>query len=87
MYFTGFADEASADLDRQIEATKALGWTNIETRALFGKNLGTISDEEFEIVQRKLEESGVHFNCYGSAVANWANPITESPEKSYQEIP
>ncbi len=86
MYFTGFADEASADLDRQIEATKALGWTNIETRALFGKNLGTISDEEFEIVQRKLEESGVHFNCYGSAVANWANPITESPEKSYQEM-
>ncbi len=86
MYFTGFADEASADLDRQIEATKALGWENIETRALLGKNLGTISDEEFELVQRKLEESGVHFNCYGSAVANWANPITESPEKSYQEM-
>ena len=55
MYFTGFADEASADLDRQIEATKALGWENIETRALLGKNLGTISDEEFELVQRKLE--------------------------------
>ena len=86
MYFTGFADEASADLDRQIEATKALGWENIETRALLGKNLGTISDEEFELVRRKLEESGVHFNCYGSAVANWANPITESPEKSYQEM-
>ena len=86
MYFTGFADEASADLDRQIEATKALGWENIETRALLGKNLGTISDEEFELVQRKLNESGVHFNCYGSAVANWANPITESPEKSYQEM-
>ena len=86
MYFTGFADEASADLDRQIEATKALGWENIETRALLGKNLGTISDEEFERVQRKLEESVVHFNCYGSAVANWANPITESPEKSYQEM-
>lgn len=86
MYFTGFADEASADLDRQIEATKALGWKNIETRALFGKNLGTISDEEFEVVQQKLNDAGVQFNCYGSAVANWANPITESPEKSYQEM-
>lgn len=86
MYFTGFADEASPSLDRQIQATKELGWSNIEARSLFGKNLGTISDAEFELLQQKLSEAGVSINCYGSAVANWANPITESPEKSYAEL-
>lgn len=86
MYFTGFADEASPSLDRQIQATKELGWSSIEARSLFGKNLGTISDAEFELLQQKLSEAGVSINCYGSAVANWANPITESPEKSYAEL-
>ena len=87
MYFTGFADEAGgADLDIQIKATKALGWSNIETRNLFGKNLASISDEEFETVQAKLAASGVKFNCYGSAIANWQKPITESPESSYEEF-
>lgn len=86
MYFTGFADEASGNLDLQIKATKELGWSNIEARSLFGKNLGTMSDEEFETLQEKLSAAGVGINCYGSAVANWANPITESPEKSYAEL-
>ncbi len=86
MYFTGFADEASPDFDKQLEATKKLGWKNIETRALYGKNLAGISDAQFEEVQKKLSENGIHFNCYGSAVANWANPITESPENSYEEM-
>ena len=80
MYFTGFADEASGNIDTQIKVTKELGWSNIESRALFGKNLGSISDAEFEELQEKLAAAGVSINCYGSAVANWANPITESPE-------
>lgn len=86
MYFTGFADEASGNIDTQIKVTKELGWSNIESRALFGKNLGSISDAEFEQLQEKLAAAGVSINCYGSAVANWANPITESPEKSYTEM-
>ncbi len=30
MYFTGFADEAAADIDGQIKATKVRGSTYIE---------------------------------------------------------
>ena len=72
MFLSGFADEASSDLAVQIQATRELGWQYIETRNINGKTLGTLSDEEFEKVCSMLEESGVKFNCYGSAIANWA---------------
>lgn len=72
MYYTGFADEASKDFDKQIAATKELGWTNIESRAIGDKNLSTLSDAEFEAVSEKLQMNGVKINCYGSAIANWA---------------
>ena len=86
MYFTGFADEAGESLDVQIKATKELGWNFIETRALMGSNLAFISDADFDLVCRKLDEAQVRFNCFGSGVGNWATSITESPEKSYDEI-
>ncbi len=86
MYFTGFADEASPDIDLQIKATKELGWSNIETRALCGKNLALIDDAEFESVCGKLAASGVKFNCFGSGIGNWAKPITQPAESSYDEM-
>lgn len=86
-YMTGFADEASANIDVQIAVTKELGWKNIEARMMFGnKNIASISDEEFEILQQKLQDAGVSINCYGSGIANWAKPITDSPESSYEEL-
>ncbi len=72
MFFTGFADEACADLAGQIAVTKELGWSHIELRNVGGKMLGTMSDQEFEEAERMLSEAGVRVNCYGSAVANWS---------------
>lgn len=86
MYYTGFADEAGTDLDIQIKATKELGWKFIETRALMGSNLAFIDDATFDEVCRKIDAAGIKFSCFGSGVANWATSITESPEKSYDEI-
>lgn len=86
MYLTGFADEASSDLKKQIEATKELGWKFIETRRIGEKNLASLSDREFEEVEKLLAESGVSFNCYGSGIANWSHPITEEAESSYDEF-
>ncbi len=71
MFYTGFADEASADIDRQIAATKKLGWKFIETRNINGKSLATLTDAEFETVKGKLHDAGIAFNCFGSGVANW----------------
>ena len=75
MYLTGFADEAADSIEGQIEATRALGWENIEARSVNGKNIHDIPDAEFEKVFSKLEEAGIRINCFGSTLANWGTPV------------
>lgn len=88
MFFTGFADEAAKDIDGQIKATKALGWSNIESRNIDGVNIHDISEEKFEEVAGKLKDAGVQINCFGSAVANWAKDVTSDKDiqQSFEEL-
>ncbi len=86
MYLTGFADEAAADLDGQIRATKELGWSNIESRNIEGTNIHNLSDEAFEAAAEKLDAAGVHVNCFGSEIANWGKKITDPFEITLEEI-
>jgi sugar phosphate isomerase/epimerase len=72
MYYTGFADEAGTSIEAQIQATKELGWSNIESRSIDGVNLTDITDEAFEGVCQKLAEADVQINCFSSAIANWS---------------
>jgi sugar phosphate isomerase/epimerase len=85
MYLTGFADEAASGIDGQIEATRTLGWENIESRAISGVNIHDISDEDFDIVYGKLQDAGVKINCFGSAVGNWSKKIDEPMDSSIAE--
>ncbi|MCX6343745.1 MAG: sugar phosphate isomerase/epimerase [Armatimonadetes bacterium] len=85
LYLTGFADEAATDIDGQIRATKELGWSNIESRNVNGRNIHDISDEEFDIVYGKLQDAGVKINCFGSAIANWGKKIDEPFDSSLEE--
>ncbi|GAB1484117.1 hypothetical protein MASR2M78_29340 [Treponema sp.] len=70
--YTGFADEAAAGIMGQIEATKRLGWTSIESRNIDGVNITDIDDATFDRVEAALKDSGVRIDCFGSAVANWS---------------
>jgi sugar phosphate isomerase/epimerase len=85
MYLTGFADEAAAGIDGQIKATKELGWSNIESRAVDGVNIHDLSDEAFDVVYGKLQDAGVSINCFGSAIANWGKKIDEPFDSSLAE--
>ena len=85
MYLTGFADEAAGDIDGQIRATRELGWSNMEARNIDGTNLHDLSDEAFDRVCGKLEDAGVHVNCFGSAIANWGKRIDEPFDSSLEE--
>jgi len=86
MYLTGFADEASQNLDEQIKATKELGWNSIESRNIGGKNIHDLPEEEFEKVVEKLESANIHINCFGSAIANWAKNINDSFDITLAEV-
>ena len=86
MYLTGFADEAATDIDGQIRATKELGWLNIESRNIDGKNIHNISDKEFDVVYGKLQDAGVSINCFGSEISNWAKNIEDPFDITLEEI-
>ncbi|MCM8535330.1 MAG: sugar phosphate isomerase/epimerase [Lentisphaeraceae bacterium] len=86
MYLTGFADEASQDFDKQIQATKELGWNAIESRNIQGKNIHDISDEEFEVVCQKLDAANIKINCFGSAIGNWAKNILDPFDITLAEV-
>lgn len=86
MYLTGFADEASQDIDLQIQATKELGWDAIESRNVNGKNIHDLPEDEFNIVANKLDEAGIRINCFGSAIGNWAKNIHDPFDITLKEV-
>ncbi|MDC7241450.1 MAG: sugar phosphate isomerase/epimerase [Spirochaetales bacterium] len=88
MYYTGFADEAGTGIEAQIKATKALGWTRIESRNIDGTNIHDLSDADFDRVAGILKDEGVTINCFGSTVANWSrDPRSEEDyQRSVDEL-
>ncbi len=86
MYLTGFADEAAPGIDGQILATKELGWRNIESRNIDGKNIHNMPDDAFDIAAGKLDDAGVKINCFGSEIANWGKKITDPFEITLAEV-
>ena len=76
MFFSGLADEAGKDISTQIRAHLELGWEHIELRMVDGENATALSDDAFERVYDAVTEAGLKVSCFGSAIANWARPIT-----------
>ncbi|HIG30048.1 MAG TPA: sugar phosphate isomerase/epimerase [Verrucomicrobiales bacterium] len=90
MFLTGLADEAGAPLKTQIEATKELGWENIEARNVQVEgfetcNMHDIPDKAFDIAVEALSEAGVSINAFGSTIGNWAKKIDEPFDSSLAE--
>jgi len=86
MYLTGFADEAAQDITGQIRATKELGWNAIEARNIEGVNIHDLPDDAFDRVAEELDENGVHVNCFGSAIANWAKDVRDDFDITMAEV-
>lgn len=83
MILLGIGDEAGANLASQIAATRELGWTRIEMRAVEAPgnakaNLHDVSDSAFDLIHRELDRNGLHVYCLGSAIMNWAKTV-ETP--------
>ncbi|MCK6488044.1 MAG: sugar phosphate isomerase/epimerase [Planctomycetes bacterium] len=76
-YLTGFADEAASDLAGQIRATRTLGWSWIESRAIDQVNIHNLDEDAFARVCDQLAGSGVGINCFGSTICNWAKDLAK----------
>jgi sugar phosphate isomerase/epimerase len=83
MILTGIGDEAGSALDAQIAATKELGWSCLEMRAVsvpgFPKgNFHDIPGPAFDRCVEQLQAAGLGVYCFGSTIMNWAKTV-ETP--------
>jgi len=76
MFYSGISDEAGQAIDTQIKAHRELGWQHLELRMVDGQNITALPDAKFDEVYAKVSEAGMQVSCFGSAIANWARPIT-----------
>ncbi|WP_320128756.1 sugar phosphate isomerase/epimerase family protein [uncultured Sphaerochaeta sp.] len=83
---TGFADEAAPGLAGQIQAHEALGWNSIELRNLDGVNICEMDEPSYLRARDLLREKGMTASCLGSAIANWARPISTPFEKDVDDL-
>lgn len=86
MQLTGFADEASRDIEKQIAATQELGWSCISARTLGGVNIHELPDDEFARVADRFDEAGIRIVEFGSLIGNWGKAITTDFAVTLAEI-
>jgi sugar phosphate isomerase/epimerase len=91
MYLTGIADEAGAPLEAQIKATRALGWSCLEGRAVqvpgfAPANFQDLPEPAFEMVEACLAEAGLNVCCFGSTIMNWSKRVQDPFEETLAEI-
>jgi len=91
MKLTGISDEAGAPLERQIAATKELGWDSIEARfvqmpGFDNGSIHEIPDEAFDAFVAGLEEAGISVCGVGSTIGNWAHSIEDPFDITEAEI-
>lgn len=65
---SGFADEISPSLDKQIEVIKKLGISHIEMRGVNGKGLVEYPLDEVKKIKEKLDENGISLSAVGSPI-------------------
>ena len=68
---SAFADEASDDLQGQIEALKRNGLCMIEPRSIEG-NMVEKTDEELEEIAAVLKENGISISALGSPIGKYS---------------
>ena len=83
---SGFTDEVSDDLMLQIKALKELGWGHIDLRTVNGKNVSSLSDDEFDRIYEQLTENDIEIACFGSSIANWGRSAQDSFELDLTEM-
>lgn len=76
---SAFADEASPDIDAQIEALKNAGLCYIDLRNVLGKSCVDLSEEEAALLKEKLDSNGIKVSCLASPIGKIG--ITDHFEK------
>ncbi|WP_409473360.1 sugar phosphate isomerase/epimerase family protein [Streptomyces sp. HC307] len=83
---TGIGDEAAADLEGQIAAVQALGWSALELRTVNGTAMADLGPAAFRGLVDRLRDARVDVVCLASRIGNWARPVTGSFDDDLAEL-
>src|SRR5262249_18922531 len=86
MFLSGIADEASPQLQRQIQAHRDLGWRHMEVRNIEGANLTDLPGDAFDRAAGQILEAGLQVSCFASQLANWSRPVNSDFERDLSEL-
>jgi sugar phosphate isomerase/epimerase len=91
MILTGIGDEGASSLDGQIQATRELGWNQIEMRGVavpgFQKaNMHDVPDEAFDVAVHNLSEANIGVYCFGSTIMNWSKKLDDPFDVTLAEV-
>ena len=86
MILTGFTDEVSPSIGKQIEACRHLGWDSIDLRTLGEKNICHLSLPEMDELMERLSSAGIRPICFGSTIANWSRTTAYSLKDEIEEL-
>lgn len=65
---SAFADEASPELDRQIAALHRKHIPLMEIRGVDGKGILDLTDEELDVIEKKLAAGNIGISAIGSPI-------------------
>lgn len=83
---SGIGDEGGAGIAEQISNHRVLGWDTIELRSVDGKNICEMDDKAFAAVYAAMDEAGFRAAGFGSAIANWARPISSPFSRDVDDL-
>ena len=86
MKLTGFTDEASSDLSKQIQVTKELGWEYLSARTMGTANIHEVSESEFENICEQLDINQIKVAEFGTLIGSWSKSIDSDWEITVEEI-
>jgi sugar phosphate isomerase/epimerase len=86
LLLAGFADEAAKGLREQIAIHKQQGIQALEIRLVNDVNIGQMNDSQFEEIYRIVQEEEYQICGFGSAIANWARPISTDFQIDLDEL-
>lgn len=78
---SAFSDEASPNIDEQIEALRENGLRHMEIRNIDGKSATSLTEEELDALRRKLDENGITVSSIGSAIGKVPVDVNEDDDK------
>ncbi len=65
---SGFSDEISEEIEKQFSVLKKLGISYFEVRGVEGKNISALTDEELQVLKRKMKKYDIKVSSIGSPI-------------------